>query len=145
MDRNQIMNIWSNHKLIIGVTICAIVIGLLVASGWSKGNAPAPAPGPPEVEVARVEQRSVPIYSEWIGTLDGMVNAEIRAQVAGYLLKQYYTEGSFVKKGQLLFEIDPRPFQAALDQAKGELDRKSTRLNSSHLGISYAVFCLKKK
>src|SRR5262245_30588026 len=138
MDRNQIMNIWSNHKLIIGVTICAIVIGLLVASGWSKGNAPAPAPGPPEVEVARVEQRDVPIYSEWIGTLDGMVNAEIRAQVAGYLLKQYYTEGSFVKKGQLLFEIDPRPFQAALDQAKGELARAEGQVIQSNGQLSQA-------
>src|SRR6202040_3047637 len=69
----------------------------------------------------RVEQRDVPIYHEWIGTLDGMVNAAIRAEVAGYLLSQNYAEGSFVRKGQLLFEIDPRPFQAALDQAEGQL------------------------
>jgi membrane fusion protein (multidrug efflux system) len=71
--------------------------------------------------VANVEQRDVPIYNEWIGTLDGFVNADIKAQVSGYLLKQDYTEGSFVKQGQLLFEIDPRPFQAAVDQAKGHL------------------------
>jgi len=68
-----------------------------------------------------VEQRDVPIYREWIGTLDGMVNAEIKAEVSGYLLSQNYAEGSFVKKGQLLFEIDPRPFDAALAQAKGQL------------------------
>jgi RND family efflux transporter MFP subunit len=79
------------------------------------------APPPPEVQVATVEQRDVPIYSEWIGTLDGMVNAAIRAQVTGYLLSQDYAEGSFVRKGQPLFQIDPRPFQAALDQAKGQL------------------------
>jgi membrane fusion protein (multidrug efflux system) len=63
----------------------------------------------------------VPIYGEWIGTLDGLVNADIKAQVSGYLLKQDYREGSFVRKGQLLFEIDSRPFQAALDQARGQL------------------------
>src|SRR5262249_10504779 len=80
-----------------------------------------PSPPPPGVEVAEVKRQDAPIYSEWIGTLDGMVNAEIRAQVTGYLLRQRYTEGSFVRKGQLLFEIDPRPFQAALDQASGDL------------------------
>jgi membrane fusion protein (multidrug efflux system) len=69
----------------------------------------------------QVEQKDVPIYSEWIGTLDGLVNADVRAQVTGYLLRQGYQEGAFVTKGQLLFEIDPRPFQATLDQAEGQL------------------------
>jgi membrane fusion protein (multidrug efflux system) len=73
------------------------------------------------VEVAKVETRDVPIYGEWIGTLTGQVNANIRAQVTGYLLTRNYKEGSYVRKGQLLFQIDPRPFQAALDQAKGQL------------------------
>ena len=68
-----------------------------------------------------MEQKDVPVYGEWIGTLDGMVNAEIKAQVSGYLLSQHYTEGSLVRKGQLLFALDPRPFQAVLDQAKGQL------------------------
>ena len=68
-----------------------------------------------------MEQKDVPVYGEWIGTLDGMVNAEIKAQVTGYLLTQHYTEGSFVRKGQLLFELDQRPFRAVLDQAKGQL------------------------
>jgi len=76
---------------------------------------------PPEVEVVSVEQKDVPIWKEWIGTLDGLVNAQIKPQVIGYLLRQTYTDGAFVKKGQLLFEIDPRTFQAALDQAKGQL------------------------
>ena len=80
------------------------------------------------MEVAPVEQKDVPIYREWIGTLDGMVNAAIKAQVTGYLLTQNYAEGSFVRKGQLLFEIDPRPFQAALDQAQGQLSQANGQL-----------------
>jgi membrane fusion protein, multidrug efflux system len=76
---------------------------------------------PPDVEVVEVLQKDVPIWKEWIGTLDGLWNAQIRPQVTGYLLRQTYTDGSFVKKDQLLFEIDPRTFQAALDQAKGQL------------------------
>ena len=68
-----------------------------------------------------MQQQDVPIVHEWIGTFDGLVNADVRAQVTGYLLKQGYQEGAFVKKGQLLFQIDPRPFQAALDQAVGQL------------------------
>ncbi|HEY7322372.1 MAG TPA: biotin/lipoyl-binding protein, partial [Candidatus Binatia bacterium] len=71
--------------------------------------------------MVKVEQQDVPIWKEWIGTLDGLVNAQIKPQVTGYLLRQTYTDGAFVKKGQLLFEIDPRTFQAALDQAKGKL------------------------
>jgi membrane fusion protein (multidrug efflux system) len=76
---------------------------------------------PPEVEVVRVEQKDVPIWKEWIGTLDGLWNAQIRPQVTGYLLRQTYKDGAFVKKDQLLFEIDPRTFQAAVDQYKGQL------------------------
>ena len=75
----------------------------------------------PDVEVTQAETRDVPIVKEWVGTLDGRVNAEIRGQVTGYLLHQDYREGAFVHKGDLLFEIDPRPFDAALDQAKGNL------------------------
>ncbi|HXG66129.1 MAG TPA: biotin/lipoyl-binding protein, partial [Blastocatellia bacterium] len=117
------------HRLLIGAMICGVIlVVLLIAAGRSKDNGPPPAAAPLEVEVAQVEQRDVPIHSEWIGTLDGMVNAEIRAQVSGYLLQQHYTEGSLVRKGQLLFEIDPRPFQAARDQAKGELARAQGQL-----------------
>ncbi len=81
-----------------------------------------------DVEVAQVQQQDVPIYGEWIGTLDGLVNADVKAQVTGYLLKQTYVEGSFVKKGQLLFQIDPRPFQAALDQSKAQLAQARAQL-----------------
>jgi membrane fusion protein, multidrug efflux system len=87
----------------------------------SCGKSAKPQPSPPDVEVVQVEQKDVPILKEWIGTLDGLVNAQIKPQVTGYLLRQTYKDGAFVKKGQLLFEIDPRTFQAALDQTKGQL------------------------
>jgi membrane fusion protein (multidrug efflux system) len=103
------------------MTICLIVISLMFTVSCSKSTQ-ASNPGEPlAVEVVPVEQRDVPIYSEWIGTLEGLVNADIKAQVSGYLLRQAYAEGSFVQKGQLLFEIDPRPFQAVVDQAEGQL------------------------
>ncbi len=93
---------------------------------------------PPDVEVVKVEQRDVPIYSEWIGTLDGMVDAVIKAQVTGYLLKQDYQEGAFVRKGQLLFEIDPRPFQAALDQASAQLAQARGQLAQAKAQLTQA-------
>jgi RND family efflux transporter MFP subunit len=103
---------------VIGIVLCLV----LILSGCSRASATDIAQTPlPEVEVVRVQQQDVPISREWIGTLDGMVNAAIKAQVIGYLLTQNYTEGSFVNKGQLLFEIDARPFQAAVDQAQGQL------------------------
>ena len=80
-------------------------------------------------------QQDVPVYSEWVATLDGYVNAEIRPQVSGYLLKQNYKEGSLVRKGQVLFEIDPRPFKAALDRAKGDLAQAQAQLGKSTLDV----------
>jgi membrane fusion protein (multidrug efflux system) len=110
----------------------AIAAGMVASVSCSSGaSAKMPQGPPPDVEVAMVEQRDVPIYHEWIGTLDGMVNAAIRAEVSGYLLSQNYTEGSFVRKGQLLFEIDPRPFEAALAQAKGQLAQAAGQLSQS--------------
>jgi RND family efflux transporter MFP subunit len=98
--------------------LAAISFQLASCVRTSAGTAVTSAP---EVEVITVEQRNIPIYREWIGTLDGMMNAAIRSQVTGYLLTQDYSEGSFVRKGQLLFTIDPRPLQAAVDQARGQL------------------------
>jgi RND family efflux transporter MFP subunit len=119
-------------KLRIGGTIgCLLLVVMFIALGRSKGKVAAPPPGPPEVEVVLVEQKDVRIYSEWIGTLDGTVNADIKSQVTGYLLTKNYTEGSFVKKGQLMFEIDPRPFQAAVDQANGELAKAQGQLGQA--------------
>src|SRR5438270_1539330 len=89
------------------------------------------SPAPPLVEVAPVIQADVPIYHDWIGVLDGLVNAHIRAQVTGYLQAQDYKEGDLIKKGDLLFEIDPRPFKAALDQAKAQLAQAEARLGKT--------------
>src|SRR6266699_76248 len=109
------------HTLVVCATLGVIVSALLAVMSRSKAQEMAQAVDLPDVEVVQVEQQDVPISSEWIGTLDGMGNATSKAQVTGYLRKQHYTEGAFVTQGQVLFEIDPRPFQAALDQAKGEL------------------------
>src|SRR6266852_6161888 len=100
----------------------------LFCIGCGEKNAQAGKLPAVDVEVVPVEQRDVPIYGEWIGTLDGLVDADVKAQVTGYLLKQAYVEGSFVKKGQLLFQIDPRPFEAALDQAKAQLAQTQAQL-----------------
>lgn len=106
--------------------------GVLIVA-CQKGKAPqAPAP---EVEVVQVIQQDVPIVHEWVGTADGLVNATIRAQVTGYLISQNYKEGDFVRKGQVLFEIDPRPFQAALDQAKGELARQEAQYANARANL----------
>jgi membrane fusion protein (multidrug efflux system) len=91
----------------------------------------APVGATTDVEVVQVEQKDVPVYGEWIGTLDGLVNADVRAQVTGYILRQGYQEGAFVKKGQLLFEIDPRPFQAVVDQAEGQLAQAKAILENA--------------
>jgi len=90
------------------------------------------------VEVVKVKQEDVPVYSDWIGTTEGIVNAELKAQVSGYLLRQDYQEGSFVKKGQLLFEIDPRPFQASLDQANGQVAQSEGQLEQANSQVAQA-------
>src|SRR5208337_457112 len=100
----------------------SLCFALIICAALCGCRKPAPAAAqPPEVDVVTVTPRDVPIYKEWIGSLDGYVNARIFAQVTGYLISQDYVEGSEVKKGELLFEIDPRPFQALLDQAKAKL------------------------
>jgi RND family efflux transporter MFP subunit len=105
-----------------------LISAALAAVGCTSTTSAAGSPSPPEVQVVPVQQRDVPIYHEWIGTLDGLVNAAIRAQVTGYLLTQNYAEGSFVRKGQLLFEIDARPFDAALAQTQGQLSQAKGQL-----------------
>src|SRR6266852_2811070 len=119
-------------------TICLIVTSLVGSVGCSSSTQGAKTSEPPVVDVVQVEQKDVPIYTEWIGTTDGIVNADIQAQVYGYLLKQEYTEGSFVKKGQLLFEIDPRPFQAVVDQAAGQLAQANGQLSQAKAQLTQA-------
>jgi len=103
-----------------GILFC-VFCGVLAAAGCEKKKEAAPPP--PAVEVVTAAARDVPLYQEWVGSLDGNVNAVIKPQVTGYLIRQNYTEGLPVKKGQVLFEIDPRTFQAAVNQAKGTLDQ----------------------
>jgi len=111
------MNTFLKYKVWIGGALGLLVVGLVIGAFYPKHVAGAPPGASPDVEVVQVEQKDVPIFGEWIGTLDGFTNADVRAQVTGYLLRQGYQEGGFVRKGQLLFEIDPRPFQAAYEQA----------------------------
>jgi RND family efflux transporter MFP subunit len=120
------------------VTIGGIAVIALFAGGCTKGTEAAKPTDPLAVEVATVQLRDVPIYSEWIGTLDGFVNADIKAQVPGYLLKQNYTEGSFVQTGQVLFEIDPRPFQATVDQAVGQLAQANGQVSQARAQLTLA-------
>jgi RND family efflux transporter MFP subunit len=125
------MNRLSKRNLLLAGAVCLVVIGLIVGAMRPKGTSGAVPAAPSDVLVTQVEQKDVPIYGEWIGTLDGLTNADVRAQVTGYIMRQAYQEGAFVKKGQLLFEIDPRPFQAALDQAEGQLAQaKATLANA---------------
>ena len=116
-----------------GAFILAAV--LTFATGCGKKQVVS-AGGPPEVEVAAVVQQDVPLYTECISTLDGYVNAQIQPQVTGYLMKQNYTEGTIVHEGQVLFEIDPRPFDAALQQAKGQLAQAEAQLGKTRLDVA---------
>jgi membrane fusion protein, multidrug efflux system len=132
-------NIFSKPKLLVPTIIVAIgmILGVVILAVRSDKPAQA-APRPLDVEVAQVEQKDVPVYSEWIGTTEGIVNADIKAEVTGYLLKQDYKEGSFVKKGQLLFELDPRPFQAAVDQANGQVAQFQGQLEQAISQVAQA-------
>ena len=123
------MAIWAKAVLTLAL--------LTTAACTTKTSAAIPQP-PPDVEVAAVEQRDVPIYREWIGTLDGMVNAAIKAQVTGYLLTQNYVEGSHVRKGQLLFQIDPRSYQAAVELTQGQLAQANGQLAQSRAQLLQA-------
>ena len=113
--------------------LASALVSFAALSGCGKQAA---APGiAPDVKVATVEQRDVPIISEWVATLDGYVNAQIQPQVAGYIVQQTYKEGAPVRKGDVLFEIDPRPFQAVLDQAKAQLAQAQAQLGKTKLDV----------
>ncbi len=112
-----------------------ILLLALMGSGCEQKKQTPAAMETSEVEFTNVIQKDVPIYSEWVGTTDGLVNAKIRAQVTGYLVKQNYMEGAIVKKGDLLFEIDPRSFKNALDQADGQLAQAKARLGKTDLDV----------
>ncbi len=109
--------------------------GFLLLLASCSSSKTASAPPPPVVEVATVVQQDTPIYSEWVATLDGYVNAQIQPRVSGYIIRQNYKEGSVVRKGEVLFEIDPRPFKAALDQAKAQLAQAEAQLGKASLDV----------
>ncbi len=114
---------------------CIGLAGLvLFAAGCSNSKA-APAAQPLPVEVATVIQQDTPIYNEWVAILDGYVNAQIQPHVTGYIIKQNYREGSVVRKGDVLFEIDPRLFKAALDQAQAQLAQAEAQLGKARLDV----------
>ena len=104
------------------------VTALALLLSWACARREPPPVPPVEVLVTPVVQRDVPVVGEWIGTLDGSVNADIRPKVEGYLLRQFYKEGQFVRRNAPLFEIDPRQFRAALEQAQGTLARAEAQL-----------------
>jgi RND family efflux transporter MFP subunit len=114
------------------VVFCGLLIAVQCAGCAQKKS---PGTSAPQVQVARVVQRDVSINSEWVATLDGYVNAQIQPHVSGYLIKQDYQEGSFVRRDEVLFEIDPRPFQAVLDQAKAQLAQAQAQLGNATLNV----------
>src|SRR5258708_7200313 len=117
-----------------------LLLGLLGVSLWSAGCArnAASVPKAPVVYIAAPVQRDVSIFSEWIGTTVGFVDAQIHSQVTGYLLSQNYKEGSLVKKGDLLFQVDPRPFQALVDQARAKVEAAKTQLAEANAEVDQA-------
>ena len=125
------------------LTFAAFLLASITLWGTGCGSSSLPVAGPPTVEVVEAVQKDVPITKDWVATLDGYVNAQVRAQVTGLLLKQNYINGSYVKRDAPLFEIDPRPFQAALDQANGnlaqaeaDLQRAEAQLGKTELDVA---------
>jgi membrane fusion protein (multidrug efflux system) len=123
------------RAIVARVALSALLAGAAGVSACGKKKE-APPPPPPEVEVAPVTQKDVAVYQEWIGSLDGFVNAEIRPQIEGYVLRRVYAEGSLVRSGEALFEIDPREFQAAYDQAKGSVAQYEATLANAKTTVA---------
>jgi membrane fusion protein (multidrug efflux system) len=109
--------------------------GLILFAAGCDSTKAAPPPAPVAVEVATVVQQDTPIYSEWVATLDGYINAQIQPHVTGYIIRQNYKEGAVVRQGDVLFEIDPRPFKAALNQAKAQLAQSEAQLGKARLDV----------
>jgi membrane fusion protein (multidrug efflux system) len=127
------MLIWTRRSPIGFLSLSAA--GLLLLTACEKKQSGPPKAAPTQVSVATVEQRDVEIYGDWVATLDGYVNAQIQPQVSGYLIKQNYQEGSVVHVGDVLFEIDPRPFQATLDQTEGQLAQAQAQLGLADINV----------
>jgi membrane fusion protein (multidrug efflux system) len=122
--------------LLSGGAALSLGAGLLAGCGNHVSAATAGPPPAMKVSVVKAEQRDVPVTNEWVGTLDGYVNAQIQPQANGYLVSQNYREGSEVKKDQVLFEIDPRPFEAAVQQAEGQLGQAKAQLALAQINVN---------
>src|SRR2546425_5795102 len=116
--------------------LLVVVFAAAALAGCRDRSGAAAPPPPPVVRVASVVEQDVPISAEWVGTLVGYINAQIRARVAGHLVSQNYQEGSRVKAGDPLFQVDPRPFQAALDQAEAKLLQAESQLSQAKAQVS---------
>ena len=134
--RSQFPRLWLRP------TSIALAAAIAIAGGCG-GEAKPPA-APPDVEIVSVEQKDVPITREFVATLTGLVNAQIRAQVSGYLIKQLYTNGAYVKKGSPLFQLDPRMFQAAVDQAGGNLEQAKADLQKANAQLGKTELDVKR-
>lgn len=118
--------------------LLGIALGAVVAGCGDASRAAAPAPPPPVVQVQPVVERDVPISAEWVGTLVGSINAQIRTRVGGHLMSQHYTEGALVKAGDVLFQVDSRSFQAAVDQAEAKLLQAQSQLTQARAQVTAA-------
>jgi RND family efflux transporter MFP subunit len=132
----------------LAATLCGlglVIFTLLSSSGCGSKNVSAAAAPPPNVQIVEVMQRDVPIYHEYLATLDGFVNAQIQPQVSGYLIRQNYDEGAVVSRNQVLFKIDPRPFQAIVDQAKAQVAQAEAQLGKTQLDVQRDTPLAKEK
>ena len=138
----------SNDCRNFATTLCVLgcaVFTFLLLSGCGNKNVSAAASPPPNVQIVEVIERDVPVYHEYLATLDGFVNAQIQPQVSGYLIKQNYLEGALVGKNQVLFKIDPRPFQAIVDQAKAQVAQAEAQLGKTQLDVQRDTPLAKEK
>jgi membrane fusion protein (multidrug efflux system) len=133
-----------DNRISVFLSCILLIVSVMGLAGCGRGNAAIKLPDT-DVLVAPPIQQDVPMHSEWVASLDGYVNAEIRPQVSGYIIKQNYQEGSVVRQGQVLFEIDPRPFQATLDGAKGDLAQAEAQLQRSVIDVERDTPLAEKK
>src|SRR5476649_652552 len=112
-----------------------VLVLALAATGCKQGEPVRQGQPPLQVSFSTVEQRDIPVYGDWVGNLDGFVNAQIQPQVSGYLVRQNYREGDRVHKGDVLFEIAARPFEASLEQARGQLGQAQAQLELSRMNV----------
>src|SRR6516164_11328271 len=142
----SVMDAWAamTHRRIVSLATAIVALATAASFMGGCGGEQKAAAGPPNVEIATVVQKDVPIVREFVATLTGLVNAQIRAQVSGYLVKQLYINGAYVKKGAPLFQLDPRTFQAAVDQASGNLAQAKADLEKANAQLGKTELDVKR-